>query len=43
MKFGHLITQLQPLLHVGHHNALSKATISTECLELIELPDELIQ
>lgn len=43
MKFGHLISSLQPSLHVGRHNSLSKATVSTECLELIELPDELIQ
>lgn len=43
IKFGHLISPLQPSLHVGSHNSLSKATISTECLELIELPDKLIQ
>lgn len=43
MKFGHLISPLQPSLQVGSHNSLSKATINTECLELIELPAELIQ
>lgn len=43
MKFGRLISPLQPSLQAGGHNSLSKATINTECLELMELPAELIQ